>query len=303
MASVQDLSVLSQLAYNENGGPVPEVPLPAGWSVLTFTSDVSETVDGYFGVAYINEITNEIVISSRGSQSTIEDWRQNASAFFGRTVNQFSAAKLFAERVIAGAPNSEIAFTGHSLGGGLANMLAVHFVSYRAVAFNSIGVKESLATLGYNVNADYSNIVTNISAWFDPASLVGTRIGTDKRIAVSSIPLVPDIFEPILAIIGALKFSALGTFLLAAYQTSQHSMANLARTLSSLSGVDISGVAPDLLITESGQLTGGLTGELASLEAAIAQDTSRTLVLPPTASSVEQMRTTPPSARAARTCY
>ena len=276
MASLNELSILSSIVYNPDGEPTAEKPLPPGWTVLS-TSGVD--APGYFGVAYRNDATGEIVISNRGSQADISDWQNNASAFFGRVLTQFTAAKAFAEQVISAAPAAPITFTGHSLGGGLADMLAVHFANSsipnatRAVAFDSIGVRDSLASLGaYDMSRDYSDRITNISAWFDPAQFVGIRVGADRRIAVSSIPYVPDVFEPVLAVLGAILLRGLGALGFVAYERSQHSMDNMLRTLSGLSPDQIRGIAPDLVLTLDGQLSGSLSGELASLQQAIATD-------------------------------
>jgi trimeric autotransporter adhesin len=270
MASLRELSQLSLAVY----GTV-EATLPPGWRVLTNSFGEAEAAAGYFGIAYENVVTNEIVVASRGTELDIADWRSNAEAFFGKVISQFSAAKLFAQRVMGSAPNAAITFTGHSLGGGLSNMLAVA-LGHRAVGFNSIGVKASLVALGaeagYDPTRDYRSTISNISSWFDPAALVDERIGADKRIAISSIPFVPDIFEPILAIVAAVKFNILGPFVLAAYQVSQHSMANMVKTLASLTDAEITEVAPDLAISATGQLSGTLVGEFGSLEQAIAQD-------------------------------
>jgi hypothetical protein len=277
MATLADLAQLSATAYNPGGQGSLDKPLPSGWSVLD-VSNPSETQSGYFGVAYRNG-AGEIVIANRGTEMTdIDDWRANAEVFFGtKVVGQFSSAKAFSERIIRDfGAGTTIVQTGHSLGGGLADMCAV-VLSQRAVAFDSIGVKEALATMRdsngqplYDVNRDYSGTITNVSAWFDPAMFVGTRIGADKKVSVSLLPYVPDWAEPFVVLAATFLLKGIVARLtVPAYLTEQHDIDNLVKTLKGLGASEIRGLAPDLSLSLDGQLSGGLATAFTSLQEAI----------------------------------
>ena len=56
MATILELSELSAAVYGDH-------PIPSGWSVLAS----STTQAGYYGVAYQNATTGEIVIANRGT--------------------------------------------------------------------------------------------------------------------------------------------------------------------------------------------------------------------------------------------
>jgi Ca2+-binding RTX toxin-like protein len=275
MASLLELAQLSSAAYNPGGAAHGDTPIPPGWSV--FDVSLNESLGGYFGVAYQNNVSREIVVAHRGTGTAdIDDWKNNVLAFLGKVNTQFQAGLAFTDQVLGlaearGFSGVAIVQTGHSLGGGLANLVAVAR-GQRAVGFDSIGVKESLAGLGYDANADYNSSITNLRAWFDPAQVVGTKIGTDQSIGVSSIPFVPDAIEPILAFIGAFVLRGLGPLIIPAYLNSQHSIAKMIETLKGLSPNGIRALVPDLAITQDGQLIGGLADALTSLQSAVATD-------------------------------
>ena len=64
------------------------------------------------------------------------DWWANVGGFFGVTLTQLEQAADYYLRVKnASSPGTTISFTGHSLGGGLASLLAVFFVE-TAVTFD-----------------------------------------------------------------------------------------------------------------------------------------------------------------------
>jgi Ca2+-binding RTX toxin-like protein len=69
---------------------------------------------------------SEIVISFAGTGSSV-DWWANFGGFFGVTSSQLRQAADYYLKVKATNPNATISFTGHSLGGGLASLMAVFF--------------------------------------------------------------------------------------------------------------------------------------------------------------------------------
>ncbi len=61
MATILTLAELSSAVYGDT-------PVPAGWTIVPGTSGTSKpNSDGYFGVAYVNTTTHEIVIANRGT--------------------------------------------------------------------------------------------------------------------------------------------------------------------------------------------------------------------------------------------
>ena len=112
-------------------------PIPEGWKVLT-QFDKSDSgpaaVTGFSARVYQNTATNEIVISYAGTefgntsaQGTTADFLNgNGPLALGDYGSQaYRAAALYQEVKATGKTN--ISFTGHSLGGGLAAIMGVWF--------------------------------------------------------------------------------------------------------------------------------------------------------------------------------
>ena len=84
---------------------------------------------------------NEIVVSFAGTGSNI-DWWANAGGFFGVTTEQLRQAADYYLQVKATHPGAIIHLTGHSLGGGLASLMAVFF-DETAVTFDQAPFRNS----------------------------------------------------------------------------------------------------------------------------------------------------------------
>jgi Protein of unknown function (DUF2974) len=133
---------------------------------------------GTFGFAYAvyqNTATNEIVISYRGTDNDFGDWATNLGVTF---TQEAQAAEVYA-RVLrdygVDAQGSNISFTGHSLGGGLAASMAVWF-NRPATVFDpapSESLSKDIAVLrrvevnlGNNIPASFSSYIANVAAQF-----------------------------------------------------------------------------------------------------------------------------------------
>ena len=109
------------------------VPVPTGWSVVQYEQDAYDFSGGFTGFsagAFVsNSDPNEVIISFTGSNDLF-DWVSNIVAGGGAgflPTPQVFAALRFVSDVMAAKPNANITFTGHSLGGGLAGIMAVFF--------------------------------------------------------------------------------------------------------------------------------------------------------------------------------
>lgn len=69
---------------------------------------------------------NELIISFAGTGSNV-DWWANGAGFSGVSSDQLRQAADYYLQVKAANPDATISFTGHSLGGGLASLMAVFF--------------------------------------------------------------------------------------------------------------------------------------------------------------------------------
>lgn len=95
---------------------------------------------------------NEIVISYAGTGSNV-DWWANAGGFFGVTSEQLRQAADYYLQVKA-STGATISFTGHSLGGGLASLMAVFF-GQTATTFDQAPFRNSASVAVATTLKDY----------------------------------------------------------------------------------------------------------------------------------------------------
>ncbi len=127
MADRNTYALLSARVYNTS--ETNEIFVPTGWTELPQPVDNGFT--GLYARAYRNNATGEIVIAFRGtnttiSEGTLQDWATNLSAGLGIPNGQVAQAMQFYPSIKA-QYGSNISFTGHSLGGGIASLMAVFF--------------------------------------------------------------------------------------------------------------------------------------------------------------------------------
>jgi len=187
------------LPYVPNSGPPPEQykfvdsePDEANYPSRTF---------GFAATAYRNPVTNEIIIAFRGTEPT-DPLDLSADAGIaaevagpgpslgligpgaataltleaGRAVllDQLAAAKAFTERVEGLAEGRPISFSGHSLGGGIAQYEAAR-TGYPAHTFNAPGMEQSIDRR--LDPAHQGDKVFNHARTVDPVHYIGERHG------------------------------------------------------------------------------------------------------------------------------
>jgi hypothetical protein len=162
MAATPELALLALRVYSTPGAiertdtEWNRPAVPTGWIELEWHADQG---DGFSYGVYRNG--TEIVIAYAGTNQGI-DWASNAAIGLGlgsTQVTKASIAYLQAQQQYG----SNITFTGHSLGGGLASIMAVWFdrpavvfdeAPFEATALNPIvmgAVAASLSLAGYSV--------------------------------------------------------------------------------------------------------------------------------------------------------
>jgi len=105
--------------------------LPDGWKLLTTASNGSKT-NGYFGAAFWHPEHQQVVIAHRGTDPTNLGalWTDIVGVLFKHHVSQMCSASTFAHKVVEllrevsrkEGVNFQIFYTGHSLGGWLAQI-------------------------------------------------------------------------------------------------------------------------------------------------------------------------------------
>lgn len=109
--------------------------IPSDWTHL---KEGKNEKSGFCGRAYYKN--GIIAISLRGTElNDIGDLNNDASMGVNNLPNQFIDAQKFYEKIKSKFPKQKIVFTGHSLGGSLAQLMA-NQTGCEAVTFNAYGV-------------------------------------------------------------------------------------------------------------------------------------------------------------------
>ncbi len=264
MASIREYAWLSNEVYKNGGGNLPG----SNWEPFLDSGPLNiGTTTGYYGFAYRNTLTNEIVIAHRGTQLTDgQDLKNDWQVLLGNVPGQVNDAKIFYNAVLAerdrrGLTNAIISHTGHSLGGAIARELAIE-QGTAGVLFDPPGYSDQPPT------GDTSRI-TVYRAAYDLVSRFGTQVGTVRTEYISSYPYVPDAVEPLVLLLAA----RLGLSWLVGphFGFSQHSMDNLLEVISATSlGIDEATVG--LTVASDYQITGAWVEEWQALETAYQDD-------------------------------
>ncbi|MCA9935794.1 MAG: WXG100 family type VII secretion target [Ardenticatenaceae bacterium] len=178
----RDYALMSQAAYTD-GGELPQELKDKGWERLA----VGRTTTGYYGVAYVNRQTGEVVIAHRGTDADLgdviegigrgaagnsvidlarmggfnadgNDLDDDAQIAMGLAPDQYQESRSFVAQVHeqlskAGMGDYKVTHTGHSLGAVLADLHAAER-GQPAITFDNPGAKEPLASIGRTYNPE-----------------------------------------------------------------------------------------------------------------------------------------------------
>ena len=138
MATNVELALMAGASYISSRSPINKFPVPEGWSENI--EDRREEPSGFEATYFTRG--NELVISFTGTQPGWEDWRNgNIPLANGVLATQLEQAADYYLSIKA-ANAATITLTGHSLGGGLAALIAVMF-DERAVSFDQAPFRNS----------------------------------------------------------------------------------------------------------------------------------------------------------------
>lgn len=245
------LSTLANISYSD------APPLAVGdWHYL---SQSAKSNSGFFAVSYINNITKEVVVSYRGTDGLKGDIGADIAFQTGSWNPQFDEAAKFTAEIKSDprvAPLLEknggytLLTTGHSLGGGIAQLMGKMFDAGGA-SFDAPGASVVANSTGYaaaqaryagdssgQIGASFFNYVSQGSA----ISSVGTHLGQDQSLVNLADPSAAPLLVGVLgamtggAALGLLGLGAsanlLDTHLMAGIERAMYIAAGLDRALS-----------------------------------------------------------------------
>lgn len=197
MLSIKDAASLCVDTYNKNNQLKigNKVHVGEDGSEYTVIAIRENKINGFFGVAF-QDNNGDIIMSYRGTNE-IKDLASIISAGFGVNLpSQYYDADEFYNKIINDPrfSRSEIKLIGHSLGGGLAALIAAKYDKY-AELFNSFGVKQLIGNIGKDPDVEYPKI-TNHNARYDFATPICDQIGNVEQIDVSCFSDFPFWYKP-----------------------------------------------------------------------------------------------------------
>ena len=238
MATPEEYASLAQAAYQDPGSASDSGP--PGWTKIAespVTPGNQGSPNGYYGVAFQNNQTGEIVVANRGSRPSLEglaqDWGgsdvQIAAQGDRGIPGAFHDATNFAKTVQSEHPGQPIRFTGHSLGGAEAQVQAASSGG-KAVTFGAPGA--AFAVTPGAAAAASQNVVNYVL----PGDLIGSsgpHIGQVVMISPSGGTVLKD--AAVLA--GATVVGGVVGLLIAAVGliASNHPLGNYANALAGTS--------------------------------------------------------------------
>ena len=139
-----EMKALSMGVYKGN-----EKSIPKDWIKVSEYDKKS----GFHGETFYKN--GKVVIAIRGTEKEDKkDWNNDIKLGMKNLPNQYADAQKFYEKVRKDFPDQEIIFTGHSLGGSLAQLMS-NKTGHETVTFNAYGVRDILQG---NVRDNLDNI-------------------------------------------------------------------------------------------------------------------------------------------------
>ena len=161
-------------------------PLPAPWKRVGIHRDLLDVeATGFRAHVYHNEATQDVVIAYSGTHiAESGDLSAGWAILNGRLPLQFDNTNAVYDAVVQYLKkediNARISFTGHSLGGALAQYMAIPAKGCHAETFGAPGILDALGVLKSKYDPRYFYPVVNHIARSDMFGMYGRHLGMTR---------------------------------------------------------------------------------------------------------------------------
>jgi hypothetical protein len=204
MPSTAVYSLFGDNAYGGPAGSQLKHSLPETWRQLPIKVQyLDDPMTGYRAHVYHNAAAKEVVIAFAGTNLTDRgDWSAIGDIVAGREPKQLDNALATYNAVVRHLTRekkkAQIAFTGHSLGGALAQYMAIRVQGLPGETFGAPGILHALEKLRPLYNSGYPYPVVNHVALSDPIGMFGTHLGETKYYALDAVDFIMPVAMPYL---------------------------------------------------------------------------------------------------------
>src|SRR3989338_4076504 len=191
MTTAIEYALLAGASYYDTRADMNRFPVPIGWAKITNPdSHFSDTATGFEAISFTNG--TEIVISYAGTgpgSLLSADWvHGNIPLASGNLSDQLRQAADYYLQIKNDPANAgkTISFTGHSLGGGLASLMAVFF-GESAFTFDQAPFRASAQGYANDFNSMTDSVAKNLRAYLADHIPVTSLAKLDAYIAALEI--------------------------------------------------------------------------------------------------------------------
>jgi hypothetical protein len=206
MPTTAEYSLFGDNAYGGPAGSKLKHELPGSWRIMQLPVApvyLDNPVTGFRAHVYHNTATKEVVMAFAGSNLAERGDRSAIGEIIaGRMPVQVNDAVNIYDKVDTHMKSkriqAQISFTGHSLGGALAQYMAIAAQGCPAETFGALGILHALGKLRPMYNPGYPYPVINHVALSDAFGMSGTHLGTTKYYALDATDFLMPVAMPYL---------------------------------------------------------------------------------------------------------